>query len=168
MSAMLPIHECPVLLTITLSHILDVCSIGTCYHPIMARTNQDGKEIRLVLSWLTGRNLVDADMAAALTMAPATYSRRKDSDDFPTFEELETFGQHFHLSARSLQVAFGHLGKEGLAILDEDGMRQYVEQGGGEIPDVPTVRGMTTTIKPTTTGKIKKKSMVVDPSAPPL
>ena len=136
----------------------------------MARTNQDGKEIRLVLSWLTGRNLVDAEMATALNMAPATYSRRKDSDDFPTFEELETLGQHFHLSARSLQVAFGHLGREGLAILDEDGMRQYVEQGGGEVPDFPTVRAMTTALKPTTTkaDKIKRRSMVVDRNAPPL
>lgn len=137
----------------------------------MARTNQDGKEIRLVLSWLTGRNLVDADMATALNMAPATYSRRKDSDDFPSFEELEILGRHFDLSARSLQVAFGHLGNEGLAILDEDGMRQYVEQGGGEIPDVPAVRGVATAIKSSrsTPGrKTGQRSMVVDRSAPPL
>jgi hypothetical protein len=99
-----------------------------------ARTNQDGKEIRRVLEWLSNRNIQDAEMAAALRMPPATYSRHKDGQNFPSFEQLAMFGAHFGCSARVLQIAFGWRGEDELVLLDEDEMGQYIQQGGGMSP----------------------------------
>lgn len=100
----------------------------------MPRTNQDGKDIRLVLEWLCRRRLSEAELATALDIPPANYNRRKDADDFPSFEELAKFADHYDLCQRALQIAFGYLDRDALQLLDEDGLRQYVEQGGGEVP----------------------------------
>ena len=97
----------------------------------MPRTNMDGKPIRRVLEWLLNRDLTDADMAAALGVHPSNYSRHKDDDDYPSFEELATLGEHFHVSPRMLQIAFGLLDTDALVLLDEDEMKQYLEQSGG-------------------------------------
>ena len=102
-----------------------------CYVCAMARTNMDGKPIRRVLEWLLNRDLTDADMAAALDVHPSNYSRHKDDDDYPSFEELTTLGGYFHVSPRMLQIAFGLLDTDALILLDEDEMKQYLEQGGG-------------------------------------
>lgn len=72
---------------------------------------------------------------------PATnYSRRKSDGDFPTFEELQKLAEKFALSALALQVAFGYL-DAGVVLLDEEGIRQYVQQGGGEAPSFLARRG---------------------------
>ena len=97
----------------------------------MAQTNMDGKPIRRVLEWLLNRDLTDADMAAALDVHPSNYSRHKDDDGYPSFEELTTLGAYFHVSPRMLQIAFGLLDTDALVLLDEDEMNQYLEQGGG-------------------------------------
>jgi hypothetical protein len=104
---------------------------GCWYVRAMARTNMDGKPIRRVLEWLLNRALTDADMAAALDVHPSNYSRHKDDDGYPSFEELATLGEHFHVSPRMLQIAFGLLDSDALILLDEDEMKQYLEQGGG-------------------------------------
>jgi len=103
----------------------------------MPRTNQDGKDIKLVLSWLNRRHMADTELAAALDMPPTNYSRRKDADDFPTFEELDRLASAFGLSARALQIAFGHLGADALVLLDVAELRQYAEQAT-VMPDFPT------------------------------
>ena len=97
----------------------------------MSRTNLDGKPIKLVLEWLLNRDLKDADLASALGLAGATYSRHKDDDDYPNFAELEQLGDAFGLSGRMLQIAFGWRKLDELVLLDGDGMRQWIEQGGG-------------------------------------
>jgi hypothetical protein len=97
----------------------------------MPRTNMDGKPIRRVLEWLLNRDLTNADMAAALDVHPSHYSRHKDDDDYPSFEELTTLGAYFNVSPRMLQIAFGLLDTDALNLLDEDEMKQYLEQGGG-------------------------------------
>jgi hypothetical protein len=102
-----------------------------CYVCAMAQTNMDGKPIRRVLEWLLNRDLTDADMAAALDVHPSNYSRHKDDDDYPSFEELTTLGGYFHVSPTMLQIAFGLLDTDALILLNEDGMKQYLEQGGG-------------------------------------
>jgi hypothetical protein len=91
----------------------------------------DGKPIRRVLEWLLNRDLTDADMAAALDVHPSNYSRHKDDDGYPSFEELATLGEHFNVSPRMLQIAFGLLDTDALVLLDEDEMKQYLQQGGG-------------------------------------
>lgn len=106
--------------------------------PCMPRTNQDGKDIRLVLEWLCGTVLTDRQLATALGQPTTTYGRRKNDDDFPNFEECEVFANYFstyrpNLSPRVLQIAFGHLGPEVIQLLNEDEIEQYVTQGG-EVP----------------------------------
>lgn len=108
----------------------------------MPRKNQDDKDIRLVLEWLSHRHITKDELAAALGVSPPTYDRRSIADDFPSYEELERFGGHFEVSARVLQIAFGLRSLAELVLLDENEMRQYVEQGGGDPPPVfPTRRG---------------------------
>ena len=107
----------------------------------MARTNMDGKPIRRVLEWLLNRDLTDADMAAALDVHPSNYSRHKDDDGYPSFEELVTLGEHFHVSPRMLQIAFGLLDTDALILLDEAEMKQYLEQGGANHMEPAGARG---------------------------
>jgi hypothetical protein len=93
--------------------------------------NLDGQPIRRVLEWLLNREIKDADIAAALEVPASTYSRRKDDDDFPSYPDLDKLGAAFGLDARMLQIAFGWRQLDELSLLNEDGMRQYLRQGGG-------------------------------------
>lgn len=103
----------------------------------MPRTNQDGRDIKMVLCWLTRRHLTDSELARALEMPTSNYSRRKDADDYPMFEELNRLCDHFQVSKRALQIAFGFVDESYLLGLNEDEISQYVDQGGGEVPFFP-------------------------------
>lgn len=96
----------------------------------MPRTNQDGRDLHLVVSWLCRRVLTKKEMAAALGVPPQTYGPQSQRDSFPTYEQLQRTADHFGLSARVLQIAFGRRGMEEVAQLDDDEVRQYCEQGG--------------------------------------
>lgn len=97
----------------------------------MARTNMDGKSIKLVLRWLLNReDLQDADIAAAVGYTASSYSRHKDDEDFPSFEELDKIGKHFNLSPTVLQIAFGLRDPDEVILLSDEEVRQYFEQGG--------------------------------------
>lgn len=113
----------------------------------MPRTNQDGKGLKLVLEWLCRRHIPDAELAATLGLSLTSYGRRRDADDFPTYEELERFAATFGLCKRALQISFGLRDRDELGLLDEDGMHQYIEQGGGEAPFF-SARGMATAVEP--------------------
>lgn len=92
----------------------------------------DGKPIKMVLQWLLARDdLTDGEIAAGIGVPASTFSRRKDEDDYPSFEEIEKLGAYFQVSARVLHIAFGYLGLDTLALLDDDEMRQYLALGGG-------------------------------------
>ena len=100
----------------------------------MPRTNLDGKPIKRVLSWLLNRDLTDGDLAAALGMPRSNYERHKDDPNYPSFEELDQLGRHFGISPTCLQIAFGLLPPKALAVLDDEELRCYIEQGGGNHP----------------------------------
>lgn len=97
----------------------------------------DGRPIRRVLEWLLNRELTDAEMAGALDMPASSYSRHKDRDDYPTFEDLGRLGAAFDIDARMLQIAFGYRRLDELILLDHNAMRQYLQQGGGNYLDDP-------------------------------
>jgi transcriptional regulator with XRE-family HTH domain len=99
----------------------------------------DGQSIRRVLEWLLSRDLTDADLAAALDIPPATFSRHKDRQDFPTFEDLQQLGTAFGINPLMLQISFGYLGLEALSLLDDEGMWQFLRQGGGNYIHPPLV-----------------------------
>lgn len=100
----------------------------------MTRTNHDGKHIKMVLSWLANRELTDGELAEALGVDKTYYSRHKDDDEYPTFEDLATLASAFGLSARTLQISFGYRGTDELVLLDQESMRQFMEQGGANWP----------------------------------
>lgn len=99
------------------------------------KTNRDGRDIKRVLEWLLRRRVVDAEIAKALgPMATATYSRRKEHDDFPTFEELEQIGDSFGLSAKVLQISFGYRGEDELILLNDEELALLPRPGGRHFP----------------------------------
>ena len=99
-----------------------------------SRTNRDGKPIKLVLGWLAGREVSDGELAKALGVDKTYYSRHKDDDDYPSFEDLEKFGAHFGFDPRVLQINFGYRDVDELILLDYQGMHEYMELGGGNYP----------------------------------
>jgi hypothetical protein len=106
----------------------------------MARLNRANKDIRRVLEWLLNRDVPDTEIGTALGMPKATYSRRKEAVDYPNFAELTALGEHFGLSARVLQIAFGWRGEDELVLLDVDEMHQYMEQAGAALFSHKAVR----------------------------
>jgi hypothetical protein len=106
----------------------------------MPRLNRAGKDVGRVLEWLLNRDVPDGEIGSALNLAKATYSRRKDADDFPNFAELTTLGEHFGISPRVLQLAFGWRGEDELVLLDVDELHQYMEQAGAALFGLEGVR----------------------------
>jgi hypothetical protein len=100
-----------------------------------SRKNRDGKPIKLVLSWLAGRELADSDLAIALGVDKTYYSRHKDDPEYPSFEDLETLATAFGFDARALQISFGYREVDELILLDYRGMHEYMEMGGGNYPN---------------------------------
>lgn len=84
----------------------------------MARRNKEGRPLKRVLEWKLNRDVRDVEIAAVLGKPPATFSRRKEAEDFPSFEELEKIGENFGINPRWLQVEFGYLD---VAEVDKDG-----------------------------------------------
>lgn len=106
----------------------------------MARLNRGGRDIRRVLEWLLNRDVPDGEIGSALRLPKATYSRRKDADDYPDYAELTTLGEAFGLSARALQIAFGWRGEDELILLDVEELRQYMEQSGAAVFGIEAIR----------------------------
>jgi len=99
----------------------------------MRGLNIDGRTPKMVLQWLLRReDLKDAEIAEALGVPPSTYSLRKDRANFPTFEELARIGRHFGVSARVLQISFGHRDLDDLLLLTDDEVVQYLDIGGAK------------------------------------
>jgi len=106
----------------------------------MPRVNRSGRDLTRVLEWLLNRDVPDTEIGSALNLAKATYSRRKDADDFPNYADLIQIGEYFNLSPRVLQIAFGWRGEDELILLDVDEMRQYIEQAGATVFGIEGVR----------------------------
>ena len=106
----------------------------------MPRLNRAGKGIGRVLEWLLNRDVPDGEIGSALNLPKATYSRRKDADDFPNYAELTALGERFGISARVLQIAFGWRGEDELILLDVAEMRHYMEQAGAAVFGIDGVR----------------------------
>src|ERR1700680_1509927 len=99
----------------------------------MPRLNRAGKGVARCREGLLNRDVSDGEIGSALGLAKATYSRRKDADDFPSYSELTTLGEHFGLSARVLQIAFDWRGEDELILLNVEEMCQYMEQAGAAL-----------------------------------
>jgi len=99
----------------------------------MPRLNQAGKDVRRVLEWLLNRDVPDTEIGSILGLSKATYSRRKDAEDFPNFAELTALGEALAISPRVLQIAFGWRGMDELILLTVEEGRQYLDQVGAAV-----------------------------------
>lgn len=111
-----------------------------CIVDRMPRLNQAGKDIRRVLEWLLNRDVPDSEIGSILGLSKATYSRRKDGEDFPNFAELTALGEALEISPRVLQIAFGWRGADELILLTVDEARQYLDQVGAAVFGVEEIR----------------------------
>jgi uncharacterized membrane-anchored protein YjiN (DUF445 family) len=75
----------------------------------MPRTDSDGRTVRLSVSRLLGRAVLDSEIANALDLPASTYSKRKDKPDFPTFTELHQIAEHLGVDETILHVDFGYI-----------------------------------------------------------
>jgi hypothetical protein len=78
------------------------------------RASRSGRGLKRILEWIVDRDVLDSEIGAALNKPAATYSRRKERDDFPTFGELDLIGKHFGIPPRQLQVEFRYIDPEEL------------------------------------------------------
>lgn len=98
------------------------------------------------MEWLTNETVLESDLANVLGMPATTYSGHKDKPEYPSFAELATIADHYHVSARVLQIWWGDRTLDELQILTDDEIRQYLKLGGGNHPSQPlavTWRGKT-------------------------
>ncbi|QDH91878.1 hypothetical protein SEA_PHRAPPUCCINO_40 [Mycobacterium phage Phrappuccino] len=123
----------------------------------MPKNSREGRGLKRVLEWVLDRDIVDAEIAGALNKPPATYSRRKDAADFPTYEELDQIGRHFGINPRWLQVEFGYLE---VAEVDEAGRLRTAPS--------PLATATKTAAPAATTAETRISKMKVRKDAPPL
>ena len=79
------------------------------------------------------RDVPDTEIGSILGLSKATYSRRKDAEDFPNFAELTALGEALAISPRVLQIAFGWRGMDELILLTVEEGRQYLDQVGAAV-----------------------------------
>jgi transcriptional regulator with XRE-family HTH domain len=75
-------------------------------------------------------------MAAALNISLSTYSRRKDRDDFPTFDELRLLAERLGVDRTILHVDFGYLDVSEVS----DELRQRYEDYRRAIDTITSLR----------------------------
>lgn len=121
----------------------------------MSRKSKDGKSLKRILEWVFDRDVADGEIAGALQKPPATYSRYKDSDNFPTFEDLELVGNYFRLNPRWLQVEFGYLDVQEVDV-------------NGDLRVAPEPREGTTMTETKKAKRTKISDLGVRTTAPPL
>lgn len=97
------------------------------------KINRDGRDIKQVLEWLLRRRVNDSEIAEAIGMAAATYSRHKDKPEFPSFEDLARIGESFGFSPRVLQISFGYRGEDEVVLLDDAELNLHWQLGGGGV-----------------------------------
>ena len=81
----------------------------------MPRSDENGRELQAVLSYLLNRAIPATELHRALGTARNTYANRSREDSFPNAEELRLLAEHFDLNPVDLQLRFGlislaHLG----------------------------------------------------------
>lgn len=129
------------------------------------KVTRDGQTIRGILQRMLSREVVkDAEIAESLGWLGSRYSRRKEEEGFPSFENLEAIGQHFNLSPRVLQIAFGYRDEVEVQLLDDEEMDQYVRMGYGNHPILTASRKE---VKGQVKGEVRRPSSPRH-DAPPL
>jgi hypothetical protein len=73
----------------------------------MPRTDENGKELQVVLTYLTGRVIPVGELHTALGVSRNTYTTRSQADDFPNAEECRLVAEAYGLNPIGMQIRFG-------------------------------------------------------------
>ncbi len=80
----------------------------------MPRTDENGRQLRVLLDYLLDGQLTTKQMHEALGISSSSYHRRIRDDDYPNADELHKIATRFHLSFTDLQVRLGFVTREDL------------------------------------------------------
>lgn len=80
----------------------------------MPRTDENGRNLQAVLSYMLNRAVSAKEMHVALGIARNTYYNRSEEDTFPHAEECRLIATHFDLNPLDLQLRFGLITEEHL------------------------------------------------------
>lgn len=91
----------------------------------MPRTDPNGRELQVVISYQLGRTVAATELHRALGVARNTYAHRCVQDDFPNAEECRLVSEHFGLNFFTLILTFGLASEtqfaEAVSLLDPEG-----------------------------------------------
>lgn len=73
----------------------------------MARTDENGRQLKALLDYLLDGEVEAKDIYDALGISSSTYYRRIKEPDYPNAEDLQRVAERFDLSYPDLQVRFG-------------------------------------------------------------
>lgn len=73
----------------------------------MPRTDENGRGLQAVLSYLLDRSIPGTEILTALGIARRTYSHRNTEDNFPDAEECRRIAGHFGLNPLDMMHRFG-------------------------------------------------------------
>lgn len=80
----------------------------------MARTDENGKDLQVVLCWMLNRAVPAKEIYGALGIARNTYTNRVEEDSYPNAEECRLLAESFDLNPLELQLRFGLIAEEHL------------------------------------------------------
>lgn len=74
----------------------------------MPRTDENGRELQAVLSYMLNRAVPATELTVALEISRSSYDRRSGSaPDYPNAEECRLVGEHFGRNPLELMAIFG-------------------------------------------------------------
>lgn len=80
----------------------------------MARTDENGRDLQVVLGYMLNRAITAKDIYGALGIARNTYNGREKEDSFPNAEECRLMAEHFTLNPVELMLTFGLISQHDL------------------------------------------------------
>ena len=86
----------------------------------MPRTDENGRQLRVLLDYLLDGQLTTKQMHEALGISSSSYHRRVRDDDYPNADELHKIATRFHLSFTDLQVRLRNRDSRGPGVLMSD------------------------------------------------
>ena len=85
----------------------------------MPRTNEDGRGLQAVLSYMKDKAVPATEISNALHISQSTYYTRIKEDDFPNAEECRLAAEFFGLNPVELMLDFGLVSEAAVrAVLD--------------------------------------------------
>jgi hypothetical protein len=89
--------------------------MGTVYREQMPRTDENGRQLKVLLDYIFDGDVEAREIQDALGISSSTYYRRIKEVSYPNAEELRLVSDRFSLSYPDLQIRFGLMTHEEVA-----------------------------------------------------